>query len=171
MLQKLLVVLNDTTIDGHIFDQALSLATANNAELILLQVLSPFDERYKNPPRQQKDGTYTISQTRDLDYFLGYWELLKQKGVELLTSLTNKAIAKGIKAEFIQEIGDFCPQVCQVAQIWKADLIIIGRHGLSGVSPFLLGSVSNYLLHHTTCSVLTVQDTTPQVASVSLSSQ
>lgn len=168
MLQKLLVVINDNTIDSHIFDQALSLATANNAQLILLQVLSPFDKRYRNPPNQQKDDNYAISQTRDLDYFLGYWESLKQKGIELLTSLTNQAVAAGVKTEFTQEIGDFCPQVCEVAQTRKADLIIIGRHGLSGLSPFLLGSVSNYLLHHTTCSVLTVQDATPQVPSVAL---
>ncbi|MGL4622525.1 MAG: universal stress protein, partial [Chroococcidiopsis sp.] len=47
--------------------------------------------------------------------------------------------------------------ICDFALAWKADLIVTGRRGRRGLSEFFMGSVSNYVLHHASCSVLTVQ--------------
>lgn len=74
-----------------------------------------------------------------------------------LKSLADKALAKGIPTEFEYRIGESGQQICQKAQDWEADLIIMGRRGRKGLSEFLLGSVSNYVLHHAQCSVLIVQ--------------
>ncbi|MBE9205221.1 universal stress protein [Nostoc sp. LEGE 06077] len=71
--------------------------------------------------------------------------------------MTNPAIAKGVAAEFTQELGDPSRMICEVARTWKADVIVISRRGLSGISELFLGSVSNYVLHYAPCSVLTVQ--------------
>ncbi|MEO0350033.1 MAG: universal stress protein, partial [Cyanobacteria bacterium P01_A01_bin.15] len=49
---------------------------------------------------------------------------------------------------------------------WNADLIMMGRRGRSGFSELLLGSVSNYVMHHAPCSVLTVQGVLQPVAAV-----
>ena len=38
-------------------------------------------------------------------------------------------------------------------------LIMVGNRGRSGRTEFLLGSVSNYVMHHATSSVLIVQGT------------
>ncbi|NJL84581.1 MAG: universal stress protein [Chloroflexaceae bacterium] len=54
------------------------------------------------------------------------------------------------------EVGDPGTQICQLAGEWQADLIIIGRRGLQGLTELLLGSVSNYVVHHAPCSVLVV---------------
>jgi glycosyltransferase involved in cell wall biosynthesis len=40
---------------------------------------------------------------------------------------------------------------------WDADLVVMGRRGLSGIKEMFLGSVSNYIIHHVPCSVLIVQ--------------
>ncbi len=42
-------------------------------------------------------------------------------------------------------------------RIGGADLIVLGRRGRTGLAEALLGSVSNYVLHHAPCSVLVVQ--------------
>ena len=39
----------------------------------------------------------------------------------------------------------------------KADLIVLGSRGLSGIKAFLLGSVSDRVAHHAPCSVLIVR--------------
>ncbi|NEO65320.1 MAG: universal stress protein, partial [Moorea sp. SIO4G2] len=36
-------------------------------------------------------------------------------------------------------------------------LIVLGRRGLGGLKEMVLGSVSNYVVHHAPCSVLVVQ--------------
>jgi nucleotide-binding universal stress UspA family protein len=157
MFDKILVAINTSEIGQQVFDQALSLAKATNAELMILHVLSPFDERYPTPPGIATDGIYPPFTTDDVNYYLGQWESLKREGIEFLTLLTNKAIAQGVNAEHTQEFGDPGRMICEVAGKWQADVVILGRRGLSGIKEFFLGSVSNYVLHHAPCSVLTVQ--------------
>jgi len=43
--------------------------------------------------------------------------------------------------------------IIRTAEAWKPDLIVLGSHGRSGVSRFVLGSVSQQVLHHVSCSV------------------
>jgi nucleotide-binding universal stress UspA family protein len=74
-----------------------------------------------------------------------------------LDSLAQKAIAQGIPTEFEYRIGQPGQQICRKAQDWGANLIVMGRRGHKGLSEFLLGSASNYVLHHANCSVLIVQ--------------
>ncbi|MDZ7958247.1 MAG: universal stress protein [Aulosira sp. DedQUE10] len=157
MFHKLLVAINNSEIGLQIFDQALALAKATNAELMLVYVLSPFDERYPNPSGISTDGIYASFTHDDVNYYLGQWESLKREGREFLTLLTNQAIAQGVNVEYTQEFGDPSLIICALARTWQADLIILGRRGLRGISEFFLGSVSNYVLHHAPCSVLAVQ--------------
>ena len=48
------------------------------------------------------------------------------------------------------------PGLCQHAELFNADLVLIGSHGRSGLR-FLLGSTTNYVLHHANCDVLAVR--------------
>jgi len=157
MFSKILVAVTNNEIGQQVFEKALTLAGASNAELILLHVISPFDDDYLAASRMQTDEAYTNFHTHGVEYYLRQWEALKQRGIDFLTLLTNQAIAKNINAEFTQEIGDPSRLICETARTWKADLIVMGRRGRSGLSEFFLGSVSNYVLHHAPCSVLTVQ--------------
>ena len=55
---------------------------------------------------------------------------------------------------------------------YGADLIAIGSHGRRGLNELVLGSVSNYVLHHVSCSVLLIHpelssDLTQEAAKVS----
>ena len=43
--------------------------------------------------------------------------------------------------------------IIRTAHAWNPDLIVVGSHGRSGISRFVLGSVSQQVLHHLTCSV------------------
>jgi nucleotide-binding universal stress UspA family protein len=75
----------------------------------------------------------------------------------MLRSLEREAASMGISVEFQQISGSPSRVICQVAREWQANLIVIGHRGRSGLSEMLLGSVSNYVMHHAPCSVLMVQ--------------
>ncbi|WP_338026947.1 universal stress protein [Trichormus azollae] len=58
-----------------------------------------------------------------------------------------------MNTEFIQKVGSPGSIICNLAQEWNADLIIMGRRGLSGITELLLDSVSNYVLNYASCYV------------------
>jgi nucleotide-binding universal stress UspA family protein len=58
------------------------------------------------------------------------------------------------------QLGEAGSLICKAAQNWGTDLIVIGRRGHRWLSEILLGSVSNYVVHHALCSVLVVQGIT-----------
>jgi nucleotide-binding universal stress UspA family protein len=64
---------------------------------------------------------------------------------------------RGLEAEAICEIAEPGPLICDFANRWQADLIVIGRRGHTGLAEMLLGSVSNYVVHQAPCAVLIVQ--------------
>jgi nucleotide-binding universal stress UspA family protein len=156
MFKKILVAIDDTDIGRHVFDEGLSLAKTTGANLMLQHVVSPFDDKYPNPGYIYPYGFYPIH-TDTSNYYVRQWEAVKEDGIHFLTLLCNQATIAGVNAEFTQNLGDPGRMICDIASSWGADLIMVGRRGRSGLSEFFLGSVSNYVLHHAHCSVLTVQ--------------
>lgn len=49
--------------------------------------------------------------------------------------------------------GDAKTLILDEAEEWSPDLIVLGSHGRKGLGRFLLGSVSEAIARHTTCSV------------------
>lgn len=162
MFDKILVAIDNSKIARHVFEEALFLAKANAACLMLLNVISPFDDQYFNPVFLQPSNVYPNCRTETLTKYLQEWEELKQNKIKFLTSLHNEAIAAGVTVEFTQNIGDPSRLICDVASSWEADLIVMGRRGLSGLNEFFLGSVSSYVLHHAPCSVLIIEGKIPK---------
>jgi nucleotide-binding universal stress UspA family protein len=148
MFGKILVGLHryDDTSE-HIFQEALELAKATKASLKLLHVLS-VDEK-------ESPNILTLINTLENKK---RWEEFEKPGLDLLKSLTDKAIAAGVPTEYYQGLGRPGHIICETARIWEAGLIVIGRRGLSGISELILGSVSSYVTHHAPCSVLIIQN-------------
>ncbi|NBC65912.1 MAG: universal stress protein, partial [Bacteroidetes bacterium] len=74
-----------------------------------------------------------------------------------LRSLQKVATNQGIQADYEYAVGEPGKLICQLAKQHEVDLIIVGRRGRRGMSEILLGSVSNYVIHHAPCHVLVVQ--------------
>lgn len=85
------------------------------------------------------------------------WAAYEHRGLEMLRAYENEATAADVTAEFTQNLGSPGRTICELARTWEADLIVLGRQGHSGLHELVLGSVSNYVLHHAPCSVFTVQ--------------
>jgi nucleotide-binding universal stress UspA family protein len=161
MYQKILVAVDQSETSQYVFEQGVFLAKASDAELMLLHVLSPLEDPYLSPVFTQPDTIYPSVQTAPIESYMREWEELKKQRLDWLRSLSDRAINAGVKAGFTQNLGDAGRIICEVARNWPADLIIVGRRGRTGISEFLLGSVSNYALHHAPCSMLIVQGRIP----------
>ena len=52
--------------------------------------------------------------------------------------------------------GSSADQILECAEDWGADLIVMGRRGLGGISSLILGSTSQRVSHMAKCACLTV---------------
>ena len=159
MFKKILVAVDSSSINKLVFAKALSLAQQNQAHLLLLHVLSGEDEGSPIPlPPTVDDPYWSAVSEVTLKSWLNQWETYQSECLEQLQKFTAEAHQLEIKAEFRQVPGSPGRTICHLASSWQADLIVVGNRGRSGLGELFLGSVSNYVLHHSPCSVLTVKD-------------
>ena len=159
MFHKFLVAIDTSALGKEVFDEALFLAKASKGSLMLLHVLSGEEQSRQNIPilPRQDYYPYPVMSKKTLEFNQEQWEALEKQGLDLLQSCTDEATLEGVSTEFIQPSGNPGRTICNIARTWGADLIVVGRQGVSGLSELAVGSVSNYVLHNAPCSVLTVQ--------------
>jgi nucleotide-binding universal stress UspA family protein len=83
---------------------------------------------------------------------------------ELAREMTAQLNRAGLTAEGERREGDAATEILAAAVASKADLIVIGTHGRTGLKRVLLGSVARNVMQHATCSVLIVRDGSPEGA-------
>jgi nucleotide-binding universal stress UspA family protein len=81
-------------------------------------------------------------------------ELIREKTALLKETFPNHAVS----GETL--LGPVATVILEEALSWKADLIIIGSHGRTGVKRFLLGSIADKVASHSPCSIEIVKQKT-----------
>jgi nucleotide-binding universal stress UspA family protein len=71
----------------------------------------------------------------------------------ILANLASRARIAGVDVETHRETRAPADAICEVADAVKADLIVVGNKGMTGVRR-VLGSVPNSVAHQAPCSVL-----------------
>lgn len=90
----------------------------------------------------------------------GYYPELedqKREAKSLVDSTAKVLSEAGFNALPIVLAGDAKSVIIDEAANYRADLIVLGSKGRKGLGRFLLGSVSEAVARHTTCSVLIVR--------------
>ena len=154
MVNRILVAVDRSEQNKSVFDSAVTLAKATGATLMLLHVLSDNESGYPSLPTY---AYYPMIDDRDFEVYRERLAEYKKWGLDLLQNLTEKATEAGVDSEYTQLTGNPGRTICELADTWEADLIIVGSRGLKGIKEMFLGSVSNYVTHHTPCSVLIVR--------------
>lgn len=153
---KILAAIDRSSLSHTVFEKALELAQSNQSQLLLFHCLMtdlmteplPFSGELGLSPQiisqaYQAQQAYTEQRTEEIQALLRrYCEIATQQGVV---------------TEFDYRLTDAGQGLCQAARHWGADLIVMGRRGRKGLTEVLLGSVSNYVLHHAPCAVLVIQ--------------
>ncbi|MGB3614331.1 MAG: universal stress protein [Elainellaceae cyanobacterium] len=155
MFQKIIVALDSKESCTPLFEKALALAQVTQSKLMLLSVLT-LDNAGSMYPPQFYGLTYSPVNIDD-----SVWNIYKERyqadetaGLNLLRKLKAQATEARVSTHSDQVVGNPGRQICDAAKTWNADLIVVGSHGRKGLGELLLGSVSNYVMHHAPCSVL-----------------
>ncbi len=126
------------------FARAISMAKADRAELLLVHVLTPQAALAGN-------GYMSPQIYDDLE------AAAEKYGQRHLSALDAKARKGGVRSKMLLLHGLADQQIIRAARSTKADLIVIGTHGRTGLARLFLGSVASRVLAGARCPVLTVR--------------
>lgn len=139
-LKKILVPVDGSKDSAHALEAAEAMARNAKATLTVLEVVEefgPLPGYYEAAPAGQ-DRTKWISDQR----FEKVHPILEETSVKW-----DRKVVEGFPAD----------KIVEVAEEGKYDLIVIGSRGLSALGRFLMGSVSDRVIHHAPCSVMVVR--------------
>jgi len=85
--------------------------------------------------------------------FEAVWKAVREQAKDMVSKAAEKLrVAKfDVSTELVE--GDPKSQIIDAAKEWRADMIVLGSHGRSGLGRFLMGSVSQDVVRHAHCSV------------------
>ncbi len=129
----------------HALDRACALALQHGAKLVVVHAQA-------NDEMQPEAGDSAMLQ------MLG--EVSGAVKTEEAIRLADKLAAieaKGVPTELLSRVGPADELLAAIAAEINADLIVLGTHGHTGLSRFLLGSVAASTIRHATCDVLVVR--------------
>jgi nucleotide-binding universal stress UspA family protein len=82
---------------------------------------------------------------------------LDSQAEQTVETINRMADSHGVDCETEIQEGSPADTILSYARELSADLIVAGTHGRSGVKRHLIGSVTERLVRHSTCPVLTVR--------------
>ena len=77
----------------------------------------------------------------------------RRQGEEVVARAARQLEAAGFHTSTAVREGDARHAILDAATEWNPDVIVLGSHGRKGLDRFLLGSVSESVMRHATCSV------------------
>ena len=78
---------------------------------------------------------------------------LRDAANECLRQTAEKLRSTGFSCSYLVEEGDPPDVILDYAERWSADIVVVGSRGLKGLTRFVMGSVSEAVIHHAPCSV------------------
>ena len=143
MIKNILVGVDGSKPSVQACHYAMDLASQTQAQLTFLFVI----ETPQVIPVGPLSGYVTTAPARSQD---------DVKKAEAIVEQVAKE-RPGLKVTTRVELGDPVDTICDVARSTKADLVVVGARGHNAAQRFLLGSVSDRVVHHASCPVLVVR--------------
>jgi nucleotide-binding universal stress UspA family protein len=133
-----------SSVSDAAFARAVELAKANRAKLLVMHAVMlsapPLGGQYIPPPIWDRIEAAMHAAAK------------KQVG-----TLVAKARRAGVRAAGLVVAGSPYEVIARAARSKRADVLVLGTHGRTGLPRFFLGSVAAHVLATTRCPVLTVR--------------
>lgn len=136
--KKILVPLDGSKYSDKALSKACDVANAFGSQLVLIYVV-------------EKSLPINLLDRKE------YLKILRNFGNKTIEKANNFLATKNITAKTLLKEGNIVSEIEKTVKDEKCDLIIVGSKGLGSVTRFLLGSVSNKLAQHSSCSLLIIK--------------
>lgn len=156
MFKRILIAISKPDTRLEVFRQGVDLAKAIGANLMLLHILSPFDQDAPTSPISEH--IYDTLHEEALKGYVKRWQAYEQSELDGLKSLATEAMATGVSTEFSLNRGELGKTICELAHNWNADLIMLAGRQKNELQGLISGSATNYVAFHAPCSVILVHD-------------
>ncbi len=144
-IKNILVPIDFSLTSLKALEQAICMAKKNQAEITLLHVADYF---------MPHSSVYYFAIPRSAEYE----EAIQKECEDQLSRLAEKmALRDSVTIHAVTVTGKIKEQILAMTEKIKADIIIMGTHGVSGVREFLTGSNAIRVISEAPCPVLSVQ--------------
>lgn len=135
-VETILLATDLTSASSAATNQAIDLAIRLDARLLLVTVMEPAKA---GPGRRGVSPEIREARNRQAH------------------AIAQSAWETGAKASYLVWEGDAGDGIIEAARAEGADLIVVGTHSRTTVGRFILGSVSDHVVHRAGCAVLVVR--------------
>lgn len=147
-IKKILVAVCLSPHTKNVFEEAVQMADAFNAKLVLCNIMNVKD---------MQDVTVIESMGYDVhpdDYRKGVQEERREK----LVNLVEASNFPKERAKLVLRVGHPVEQLLNVIKEENVDLVIMGAKGRSNLTQMLVGSVAEKIFRHSPVPVLSYRD-------------
>lgn len=149
-IKKIIVGTDFSTQADSAIDHSFAIARHVGAEVVLMHALSMPEPDYVMP--------YPVSTPA---IYVDQVEAIVKDARAKLEEMRERRLGQGVEVShvFVNDMAD--RGIVAVAKETKADLVLVGSHGRTGLTRFLLGSVAEKVVRHAECDVLVARGDAP----------
>jgi nucleotide-binding universal stress UspA family protein len=137
MYKNIVLAYDGSKFSNKALQEALRIAKSSGGSLLILSVVDITDEFESEAP--------------------GLTDKMTEKLLKSAQKALEKAVAAKVKAKVEVHVGDAYEMIVETARKKKADIIVMGSHGRTGLTRLLMGSVTSRVIGHAPCSVIVVR--------------
>ena len=137
MYKNIVLAYDGSKFSNKALQEAISMAKSSGGNLLILSIVDITDEFESEAP--------------------GLTDKMTKKLLKSAQKALGKAVAAKVKAKVEVHVGDAYEMIVDIARKKKADVIVMGSHGRTGLTRLLMGSVTSRVIGHTPCSVIVVK--------------
>ncbi len=149
---KILVALDGSVASDQALAKAIALAKPTQGHLTVVTAIEPLPS-YMPAVIMPTGDWLTLDNLPDSEFA----KRVLQAGQETLARAERTCAEHQVPCQTRLEIGAPREVICSVAKEEQPDILVVGSRGLGSLERLVLGSVSDYVVHHAPCPVLVVR--------------
>jgi nucleotide-binding universal stress UspA family protein len=142
VFKKILIAVDDSDCSYKAAQTGFKLAKELGSEVKLISVV---------------DEKYLIANPEFRTSYVDLYNLHLEQAEKIVSDISNK-LGKGVKYTVDTPRNNPASAIIDTAKEWKADLVVLGTHGKSGIAKLFMGSTSQYVVRHLPVPCMIIRD-------------